>query len=663
MRSRLFVGFVTHRRREPIRHAFRSPAALLALDLAELPELGRSWWFGHNRSRLLAVWDRDYVDATPGTIQEKLIRCLSERLPAEQVERIDRTTLLTMPRLLGHAFNPVNFYLCHGAEDGLVAAAAEVRNTFGERHLYLLDPQDAAPGRFSAEKRLYVSPFFDLAGIYRFTLDVSEDRIAIAVRLDRPGERPFDASLWGQTLPWSTAGFAQWLLRRPLTPIWTLPRIYFQAGRLYYQRGLAVQPHPGPTSPPTRARRPNLVDRAAAAFAFRFLSSMRRGRLAIELPSGTRRVFGEEAGTPSVTLRVHDPAFFRRVVLHGEIGFGESYSAGQWDADDLPGLLRLILLNRELAEDRRLALPIVTRWKHWLDHKRRGNTLFRSARNVRSHYDLSNDLFAAFLDETMMYSCALFRSPEESLEGAQRNKIAAIIEKARLRAGDRVLEIGCGWGAFAIEAARRVGCRVLGITLSRRQLDFARARARELGVEDRVEFALCDYRRVQGTFDKIVSIEMLEAVGHEHYPSFFRACERVLAPDGLVVLQFISIPDVRYRAYRAGSDWIQKHIFPGGHLPSLSALTAAMARHSGLAVEHLENIGLHYARTLREWRERFRGAAERLQGLGFDHAFRRTWEFYFAYCEAAFATHHLSDLQVVLSRPNNRLLIQEAAGP
>ena len=254
------------------------------------------------------------------------------------------------------------------------------------------------------------------------------------------------------------------------------------------------------------------------------------------------------------------------------------------------------------------------------------------------------------------YSCGIFRSETENLEQAQRNKLWAMITKARIGAEDHVLEIGCGWGGFALEAVRETGCRVTGITLSKEQHAFACRRVAEAGLQDRITLLLRDYRHVEGRFDRIVSIEMLEAVGHKYFGDFFRCCDRLLKPKGLAVLQTITIPDHRYDRYRKGCDWIQKHIFPGGHLPSLGALCRAMAENSRFFVEHLENIGIHYARTLREWRLRFERNVDKVAELGFDRTFQRKWLYYLSFCEAAFGTRSLGNLQLVLTRPNNRSL-------
>jgi cyclopropane-fatty-acyl-phospholipid synthase len=335
---------------------------------------------------------------------------------------------------------------------------------------------------------------------------------------------------------------------------------------------------------------------------------------------------------------------------------------GAWDSDDLPGTIAFFIRNRPSLRDGQFGSSILARALEALRYLRRANTLAGSLRNIRRHYDLSNAFFQTFLDPTMAYSCAVFARAGEPLEVAQRRKYEAIIAKGRIGAADHVLEIGCGWGGFAIHAARVTGCRLTGITISQEQFRLASARVAAAGLGDRVQILFRDYRDMAGRFDKIVSIEMLEAVGHAYYGLFFRQLERLLRPHGLAVLQTITIPDQHYEAYRREHDWIRKHIFPGGLLPSLTVLTRTMTRHSHLMVEHLENIGNHYATTLALWRRRFESDPETLQRLGFDRVFRRKWSYYLASCEAGFRTRVLGDLQLVLTREGNPLLMEERAG-
>jgi cyclopropane-fatty-acyl-phospholipid synthase len=277
------------------------------------------------------------------------------------------------------------------------------------------------------------------------------------------------------------------------------------------------------------------------------------------------------------------------------------------------------------------------------------NTPVGARANIARHYDLSNDLFAAFLDETMTYSCAVFE-PGDSLADAQRRKYDAMCDLAGVGEHDHVLEIGTGWGGMAMHAAATRGCRVTSITISREQKQLAEQRVRAAGLERRVEILLCDYRQLYGRFDKIVSIEMFEAVGEEYWPEYFAVCDRLLAPGGRMALQTITMPDARYRASRRSYTWVHKYIFPGGLIPSERAIARALERGSRLRVSSATEIGHHYPATLRAWRERFLARYEEVRGLGFDETFRRTWEFYLAYCEAGFRHGAIGDVQLVLER-------------
>ncbi|HSR88168.1 MAG TPA: cyclopropane-fatty-acyl-phospholipid synthase family protein [Pontiella sp.] len=386
----------------------------------------------------------------------------------------------------------------------------------------------------------------------------------------------------------------------------------------------------------------NLVDRK--------LSRISKGHLEVQLPSGGTRHYGDQS--EARVLKVNHYRFYTRLVTAGNIGIGEAWTDADWDCDDLPGILKLFIDNMEALKPTGLTSGIAKRLQHLLQHALNRNTVSGSRRNIHAHYDLGNDFYRLFLDpETMMYSSALFQSENESLAQAQTNKIQRLIELAEIKPEHHVLEIGCGWGGFAIEAARQTGCRVTGITISDEQFKFATERVAEEGLEDRIKIILCDYRKMIGSFDRIVSIEMLEAVGHAYYGTFFNTCDRLLKPGGRVVLQVITIPDQRYKAYRRNPDWIQKHIFPGGMLPSLTELCRSMTRNSSFILNHLDNIGIHYAETLRRWRGAFESNKAQLLKQGYDGHFQRKWIYYLCYCEAGFQTAFINDLHLTLVRP------------
>ncbi|XP_057733270.1 uncharacterized protein LOC130948526 isoform X4 [Arachis stenosperma] len=425
---------------------------------------------------------------------------------------------------------------------------------------------------------------------------------------------------------------------------------------------------------------PSWKELGARLFVTRFLSSyVTTGCLILLEEGGTMFTF---EGTDikcslKCVMRVHSPQFYWKVMTQADLGLADAYINGDFSfVDKNEGLLNLFLIliasrdsnvsNSKLKKNRGWWTPIfltasLASAKFFIEHYSRQNTLTQARRNISRHYDLSNELFALFLDETMTYSSAVFKNEDEDLKDAQMRKISLLIEKARIGRKHEILEIGCGWGSLAIEVVKRTGCKYTGITLSKEQLKLAKERVRDAGLQDHIKFLLCDYRQLPKTFkyDRIISCEMIEAVGHEYMEEFFGCCESVLADDGLLVLQFISIPDERYDEYRRSSDFIKEYIFPGGCLPCLSRITSAMAAASRLCVEHTENIGIHYHQTLRRWRRNFMKKQNEILDLKFDEKFIRTWEYYFDYCSAGFKSRTLENYQMVFSRPGNTTALKD----
>ena len=365
-----------------------------------------------------------------------------------------------------------------------------------------------------------------------------------------------------------------------------------------------------------------------------------------------------ELGDPRSDLRanvhVHDERFFTRALFGGDIAFGESYMDGDWTADDLVAVVRIAARNLARVETSNGLVSSISRLADTLRHRLRANTVTGSRRNIHEHYDLSNDFFRIFLDESMVYSAAWYLSADDTLEDAQYEKLDRVCRKLQLSPADHVLEIGTGWGAFAIHAAGEYGCRVTTTTISRRQYELAKQRIAEAGLSDRVELLLEDYRKLTGTYDKIASIEMFEAVGFEFYDEFFGTCDKLLKPDGTMLLQTITMLDQKFRTYRKRTDWIQKHIFPGSELASVSEIFSSLARATSMALYQAEDMGAHYARTLAEWRRRFLAATGKVRLLGFDDEFIRGWDYYLAYCEGGFLERHVSDFQFLLTKTHNR---------
>ncbi|MEW6077915.1 MAG: DUF1365 family protein [Thermodesulfobacteriota bacterium] len=653
MNSKIYTGYIEHTRHAPRHHRLRYPLYVYGLDLDELPALDRRLpLFGYNRFRPSAIYDRDYGCPGDESIREKLLALLEK----EGVDRpVERIMLITSARYFNYVFNPVNFYYCYGTGGETVAVVAEVNNTFGERHLYVLTSQRNDTGGYALSyetaKAFHVSPFNNLEGTYHFFFSSLETGLDIKIELIRDGELVFEAKLVGKAVALTPGSHARTLLAHPVVPHLSIPRIYWQAFRLSFQRKLAYHPKPAPKSIMTiPSTKPFLLQTLCQRIVMSVLRKINQGQLQMILPDRRRRILGTEGSGPKGVIDVRDYHFFPRLVFQGDIGFGEAYVDGNWDSPDLAGLFTVLIKNRSAISDGNwlTALPLLI--KERLAHIARKNSIPGSRENIYQHYDLGNDFYALFLDDSMTYSCALFQSPGDSLETAQQHKLNRIIEKARIGPDDHVLEIGCGWGGFAIEAVRQTGCRVTGITISQAQHDLAVERVRQAGLQDRIDIQLKDFRHLEGAFDRIVSIEMLEAVGEKYMAGFFQACDRLLKKGGRAVIQTITIPDQRYREYRRQRDWIQKHIFPGGHLPSLTLISSILTRKTGFTIDYLENIGPHYAITLNHWRRRFMDNEAHVRALGFDTVFIRKWFYYLAVCEAGFANRALGDLQLVLVR-------------
>jgi cyclopropane-fatty-acyl-phospholipid synthase len=361
-----------------------------------------------------------------------------------------------------------------------------------------------------------------------------------------------------------------------------------------------------------------------------------------------------------VTVTVSDPRFYRSIVFGGSVGAGEAYMAGYWTCDNLPGLTRLAVLNEAVLLEVEGGLALLAAPLRRMYHRRNRNTRPGSRGNIEAHYDLGNDFYSLFLDETMTYSCAIFERPESTLAEAQVAKYDRLCRKLGLKETDHLLEIGTGWGGFAVHAASRYGCRVTTTTISPAQFDWAERRIREGGLEGKVRLLLEDYRDLTGSFDKLVSIEMIEAVGHHYLETFFRQCARLLKPDGLMALQAITITDQKYEAHKRDVDFIKRYIFPGSTLTSVTALCTAATRATDLRLFHLEDITPHYARTLRDWRERFFVRIAEVRSLGCSEQFIRMWEYYLSYCEGAFAERYIGDVQALFVKPGCR---REAVWP
>jgi len=393
----------------------------------------------------------------------------------------------------------------------------------------------------------------------------------------------------------------------------------------------------------------------------RYFSKMEKGRMEIELPCGQKIICGNDENCNPAKMRILSSNFFKKCVLYGDIGLGEAYVEGDWDTDDISSVISWFILNVKKSPSKSVetarsflinSLGVINQIKH----KFRANTIDKSKKNIHEHYDLGNDFYKLFLDESMTYSCAYFEGNNNDLNKAQIAKYDRLCKKLKIKESDNVLEIGCGWGGFAEYAASQYGCNVTGITISKEQLNYAKERINKSGLSKKVTFLFEDYRKVEGKFDKIVSIEMMEAVGDAYLEEYFRQCHQLLKPEGLLGLQIITCPDSRYEDLRKGNDWTQKHIFPGSLLLAQHRVAQAMNRVGTLFLHSWEEFSENYSRTLMAWHERFNESLPEVCAMGFDENFIRKWNYYLCYCSAGFSMRNVGVAQAIYTRPNNLTL-------
>ena len=364
------------------------------------------------------------------------------------------------------------------------------------------------------------------------------------------------------------------------------------------------------------------------------------------------KTFTVGKGSPLASIKISDPFFYQIVLQQGSLGIARSWINNGWDTSDLTSVMKIFVRNQKVGDTFNHGISQLTASLAFKRHKKRANTLSGSKRNIYKHYDLGNDFFALILDQTMAYSSGFFETTESTLEDASIAKMERISQMLDLKSEDHLLDVGCGWGSFAIHAASRYGCRVTGITISPEQHQLASKRVKLEGLSDLVEIQLCDYRNTKGRFNKLVSIEMIEAVGHEYLPQFFKTISDLIEPNGKMVLQAIVMPNERYSQYLHNSDFIQEYIFPGGCLLSKKVIEENVSKHTGLEIIDVRSIGKHYANTLRHWRNNFWANKEKIKSLGYQKDFIRIWHYYFCYCEAGFEEKYLDNLQILLRKTN-----------
>jgi len=657
MNSMIYAGEVMHYRGHPVEHTLKYPLYFYRFDLDELPGLSKQLpFFSFNKFNISSLKEKDYLSG--GSIKDNIVKILKDKGIKDKIRRVE---LVTSARYFNYAFNPVSFYYCYGAGEKIISIVAEVNNTFGEKHLYILSGESKSIIKgficYKHDKEFHVSPFNSIHGSYEFHFSETSENFGVVINLIRDGKKIMTAKLSGEPLPLTSGNHLKRLATFPFTTFLTVPRIYKEAFKLFFLRKLKYVPKPAPQSSMTIGKIPPTgFEKFAEKKVTDIFSRIEGAFLEVIYPEGDVKYFGDKKSSKKATLKLYSWGFYSRILMNGDIGFGESFTEREWDSPDPVVLIRIFIEYLDIGDSNNPVMKSAGNFINRILHRPKHNTISGSRKNISAHYDLGNDFFSTFLDKSLIYSCGIYNRKSDTLVKAQINKVNKIIEQARINSGDHVLEIGSGWGGFALEAVKKTGCRVTTITLSQKQHDYVQALIKREKLEKKITVLLKDYRKMEGSFDKIVSIEMLEAVGHENFGSFFGALEKLMKPRGIAVLQVITTPDNHYNEYRKRIDWIQKHIFPGGHLPSVTALSNAMAEKSGFFMENLINIGPHYALTLRQWREKFKEAKDSLLKSGYDEVFLRKWLFYFLVCEAGFASRIINDVIITLTRKGNNSL-------
>ncbi len=634
---------ITHTRQAPVRHSFEDRSYSWYLDLDALPSL--PWWM-RQFARLHA---RDHLSGRPGrSLRSRVNAYLAEHDAALPEGRV---TALLQARVPGYGFNPISLFWCHGRDGVLRHVIVEARSTGGQRDVYLLPP---ASTPVLLTKQLPVSAVSPVAAHHQVLAPRPDRQLDVVVSLHDEGQQPFVAQLRGTRRPATLGHVARMLILAPLAPLLVELRIRIQEIASWSRRVPATPPTvvSETPSPATDSRRwPAIAEvpgglpaRARAVIAKRLLHrAANRLPLRLGYPDGSVVGAGDAAAP---MLVIHRPErLARRIGRHGLIGFGESYMAGEWESDSLTELLTLFATDVDnLAPSAlRWLRPIVLALQPGPSRPSREQV----RRNVAGHYDVSSELFGEFLDETMTYSSALFETLPASwpeLAGAQRRKIDRLLDAAGVGPGTRLLEIGTGWGELCIRAAAR-GAHVRSVTMSEKQRWLARQRVAAAGLTDRVQIDLRDYLDVGGNYEAVISVEMIQALGFHAWPDYFRSLERLLTPNGRLVIQAVTMPHDRMRATRNTHTWIQKYIFPGGLIPSAEAIREIVECKTGLSPVDMLSLDQDYAETLRLWRERFMQRRKTLAHIGFDEVFARMWELYLAYAEAGFRSGYLNVYQ------------------
>ena len=648
LKSKIGIGTTSHTRFTEVKRKFSYDLNYLLIDLAEDQQLNEIPLFKWNSNFFFSIHDSNYL--TPGTqpLAEKLTAFMLRNAPHIAYTR---ACLLTSPMVFGINFNPVSFFFLEDSEDNICAIIAEVHNTFKQKHLYLLEnPTKKGPyTAFDQVKGFHVSPFFNVEGSYYFLFRKKNAMIDIIIDYNKGTTHMFNAQLNLELIPITKKGFVPMAINFTKTAFSTFPRILFQAAKLSVFHRLPFNKKGGLNSNRSFSKKtPSFIAKVSMAIVNHYLKRMKVGHLEIKCPNGETLDYGKKDQHPSATIIVDNYALFTELLFKSDIGLADSFIKQYWRTDHLNQVLDVFIANLTHLRSHTVFSRL---WSIFgrMKHQFRNNSISNAKKNIYEHYDLGNEFFNLFLDQHKVYSSAIFNTPADKLEDAQIEKINRALALADVKPHHRLLEIGSGWGALAIHAAKTIGCHVTTITISEEQYKFVKQEINRLHLDAKIEVKLIDYRLLTGKYDRIISIEMLEAVGHSYLSTYFNKCHDLLHRKGKAMFQCIMIPDHRYDAYRKSIDFIQKHIFPGGHLPSPAALKTAI---SSSKFEWIANndITTHYVQTLNMWEKNFISAESEIKKLGFDDSFIQTWVYYFNYCSAAFKTNYITNHQFLIQK-------------
>jgi len=652
MISRIYNGYVEHTRFDPVRHRLSYPIYFYCFDLDELVVLDKSIpLFGYNRYSLTSIYDRDYLDEGAGTIREKLLRHIYEAGLRQDISRI---VIITSARYLSRVFNPVSFYYCFSSDNRVVCTSAEVNNTYGERHVYVMRPINGAQGGFpvlcSTEKAFHVSPFNEISGTYKMSFSEIAEAIEIHVDLYKSGKKTFSAVLQGSSMPLTARSLVSVILRHPFIPHLTIPRIYLEAAKLHLVRKLKMNDKPPPVNAMTIRKIPVTYTQKRHIELLRHaLSHIEKGGIELVHPNGSKEAFGDTEDVYTARLMVNDNRFFPRLTKGVKDGLRGAYADRYWESDNLVRLLEILARNRHSMTVTGPVLSITMVLGAIVRHLTRRFYVPRKDSGIFEIEVEDNAFYSEFLDPSMNPTCALFLSNTDTLEQAQKNKMQRIIGLAGISSGHHVLEIGCGWGGFALEAAKTTGCTLTVITASRKQYEYTRQIVAESRLERHITILHGDYQRIRGTYDRIVSIEP-HLEGSINIRGFFGTCDRLLGPEGCVVIQIITSHESPVRMHWPRNENIGGRILTNGRYPSLNMLCNSIKDHSSLIIEHMDSIGKHYPKTIQAWRSGFAHASNTLFKLGLTGKSQRGWLYDLSKHEAMFAVHALSVMHIVLRR-------------